>query len=163
MSKTRLRPRFRIISNLSQEEVLNKIKSRLNNKRISVEGQIAQEHAFLRIRKKDQHYWSPELHIWVRKQNNKTIIYGVVGPKPPVWTMFMFFYGLIISVSFFGSIYGFIQWNLGMDAPFLWSIALGILGVILVFMAARFGQWKGRQQMQLLRDFLDDALESNSA
>lgn len=73
--------------------------------------------------------------------------------------MFMFFYTAVLTLWFFGGSYGIIQLWLGIKAPFLWSIPFGIIGVALVFLAARFGQWKGRKQIQLLRDFLDDALD----
>ncbi len=113
----------------------------------------------MRIPEKDQHYWSPELHVWVREQDGSTVVSGVVGPNPKIWTMFMFFYFVVLGLTFFGGIYGIIQWQLGMDAPFLWSIPAGIVGILLVFSAASFGQNKGKEQMLLLRGFLDRAID----
>lgn len=159
MSNSRLRPRFRIVSKLTPDQALNKIKLKLEERTSPFSGQIVQEHAFIRIPEKDQHYWSPELHVWAREQDDETIVYGVLGPKPKIWTMFMFFYTGVITSAFFGSSYGIIQMMLGMEAPFLWSIPLGIIGILLVFGAARYGQFKGKEQMNELKDFLDDALK----
>ena len=160
MSGKRLRPRCRIVSPEDPKVILEKIQSLLQKQETVLNGQVVQEHAFIRIPAKDQHYWSPELHVWVRRQDGETIVYGVMGPKPRIWTMFMFFYTAILTSAFFGSSYGIIQLLLGMKAPFLWSIPLGILAMALVYGAARYGQHKGTAQMKVLRSFLDDALKS---
>ncbi len=162
MSKTRLRPRCRIVSSLSPAAVLDRIGNRLKTGPGTLEGQVVQEHAFIRIPEARQHYWSPELHVWAREQDGETIVYGVMGPKPKIWTMFMFFYTGVITSAFFGSSYGIIQLMLGMEAPFLWSIPLGILGIALVFGAAKYGQYKGRDQMEELQGFLEEAVNGQT-
>jgi len=48
---------------------------------------------------------------------------------------------------------------LGMEAPFLWSIPLGILGVALVYGAAQYGQYKGKEQMEDLKGFLESSVQ----
>ncbi|GAB4320407.1 MAG: hypothetical protein Kow00127_12680 [Bacteroidales bacterium] len=123
-------------------------------------GEVIQEHAFIRFPEGKQRYWTPEMHVWVREEDGKTIVYGVVGPKPRIWTMFMFFYVAIITTWFFGSSYGLIQLFLGMKAPFLWSIPLGLAGVAIVYAAARFGQKRGRDEMNQLVDFTEKIVRS---
>lgn len=157
MSKTRLRPKCRIVSKHSPQQVLEQISTKLKESN-HLEGQVVQEHAFIRIPIEQQHYWSPELHVWARNEDTETIVYGVVGPKPKIWTMFMFFYTGVLTSAFFGSSYGIIQLMLGMEAPFLWSIPLGILGVALIYGAAQYGQGKGKKQMGELQDFLNSAV-----
>ncbi|MCD4729108.1 MAG: hypothetical protein K8R74_00795 [Bacteroidales bacterium] len=161
MSSARLRPRYRITSSLSSKEVLEKIQKKLNSNEFPVSGQTIQEHAFIRIPEKDQHYWSPELHVWIREQDGETIIYGVMGPKPKIWTMFMFFYTAVLTLWFFGSSYGIIQLWLGMKAPFLWSIPMGLLAIVLVYGAAKYGQYKGKAQMELLKNFLEGSVKKS--
>ncbi|MCF8405208.1 MAG: hypothetical protein K9H58_14785 [Bacteroidales bacterium] len=155
MSNPRLRPKCRIVSQQSPGEVLEKLADSLQKETNKFEGQVVQEHAFIRIPEKDQHYWSPELHVWARQEDEGTIVYGVMGPKPKIWTMFIFFYTGVITSAFFGSSYGVIQLLLGMDAPFLWSIPLGILGIALVYGAAQYGQYRGKEQMEQLKAFLE--------
>ena len=75
--------------------------------------------------------------------------------------MFMFFYTAILTLWFFGSSYGIIQLWLGMKAPFLWSIPLGILGLVFVYGAAQYGQYRGKEQMIILKQFLDEAVKNN--
>lgn len=160
MEKARLRPRCRLVSALTPDVVLGKIKQALTNGAHDLQGQVVQEHAFIRIPEEKQHYWSPELHIWARDQDGETIIYGVMGPKPKIWTMFVFFYTAVLTLTFLGGSYGIIQLWLGMEAPFLWSIPGGILGGLLVYGAARYGQFKGKEQMLELREFLESAVQT---
>lgn len=158
MSNTRLRPRYRYVSQKPKKLILQNIINALKKNELNLEGQVVQEHAFIRFPNIEQHYWSPELHIWVREEEHETIIYGVMGPKPRIWTMFMFFYIVILTLWFFGSSYGLIQLWLGLEAGFLWSIPLGAVGVALIYGAAQFGQRKGKEQMRVLLKFMEKAI-----
>jgi hypothetical protein len=160
MEKARLRPRCRYVSVLSPQAVLEKIKKALLQDSHDLQGQVVQEHAFIRFPEEKQHYWSPELHVWARDQEGETIIYGVMGPKPKIWTMFVFFYTAVITLTFLGGSYGFIQLWLDMEAPFLWSVPGGIVGALLIYGAARYGQYKGREQMEELQEFLETAVQT---
>jgi hypothetical protein len=159
MANSGLRPRCRIVTKNSPTIVLDQIKNKLKVQNIGLEGQVVQEHAFIRIPEEKQHYWSPELHVWAREQDGETIVYGVMGPKPKIWTMFMFLYTGVLTMAFFGSSYGIIQLILGIKADFLWSIPFGLLAIAIVFAAARYGQYKGKEQTDLLRNFLEEAIE----
>ena len=159
MPTTRLRPRMRIVSEKPSKTILDQISMLLKKNDFKLEGQVVQEHAFVRFPEHMQKYWTPELDVWAREEENETIVYGVMGPKPKIWTMFMFFYVGILTSAFFGGSYGVIQMILGMDAPFLWSIPLGILGVIIVYSAAQYGQYKGKKEMEILQNFLKEAVE----
>jgi len=131
----------------------------LKERKYPVTGIVVQEHAFIRIPEKDQHYWSPEMHVWAREEEKETIIYGVIGPKPKIWTMFIFFYTVVIVTTFFGGSYGIIQLILGIKADFIWSIPIGFLALALVYGAAFYGQHKGREQMLMLQRFLEAAIK----
>jgi hypothetical protein len=56
-----------------------------------VAGNTLLNHAYLKIPEHEQNYWSPELHITVEAVEGGSLVNGVVGPKPKIWTMFMFF------------------------------------------------------------------------
>lgn len=157
--KIALRPTCYYDSEKNRDQVFKKIKQQLNESTGQLEGVVIQDYAFIRIAKSFQHYWSPELQITVREDENNNKVRALYGPKPIVWTMFMFFYGLVLSISFFGGIYGFIQWWLDMPAPFLWFIPGGFAGLILVYAAALYGQYKGKEQMEILKKFFQDILE----
>ncbi len=130
---------------------------RKDNKKVT--GTTLLNHAYLKIPDREQSYWSPELHVTVEETERGALIRGVVGPKPRIWTMFMFFYSAIIVLFLFGSALGISQWMLGMDAPWLWSIPASVVLWLLVFFAAKYGQRKGNRQMARLRNFVDMILE----
>jgi hypothetical protein len=162
MQTVRLRPRSRYTLKLPQQEVLNRIDEQLKKRKFPLTGIVVQEHAFIRISEKDQHYWSPEMHVWVREEENESIIYSVIGPKPKIWTMFIFFYTIILVLIFFGGSYGFIQLILGIKADFIWSIPIGLMALTLVYGAAYLGQHKGKEQMEILKKFFDEVEENDN-
>lgn len=154
----RVRPRYKRITTLPQCQVIDQILESLIEKQ-EVAGSTLDNHAYLSIPPEDQHYWSPEFHITVEKlENKKTLVRGVLGPKPKVWTMFMFLYSAVIVLFFLGLAMGVSQWMLGMDAPLLWSIPACVILWVLIVIAAQFGQFKGREQTVILWNFIDEAI-----
>lgn len=154
----RIRPRYRRASTLPSCQVVDQILEGLIEKR-GIVGSTLENHAYLRIPDEDQHYWSPEFHVTVEKQEEGSLIRGIVGPKPKVWTMFMFFYSVVIVLFFLGTAMGVSQWMLGMDSPMLWSIPACIILWGLIVTAAKIGQQKGKKQMIKLWRFLDHAID----
>ena len=55
MANTKLRPKCRIVSKLSPDEILEKLGDKLTSGTSNYEGQVVQEHAFIRIPEKNQH------------------------------------------------------------------------------------------------------------
>ena len=162
MTSTRLRPRCRYISEMPKQMILEKIREQLKENKFPLTGIVVQEHAFIRIIEKNQHYWTPEMHVWVREEEKKTIVYGVIGPKPKIWTMFVFVYTAVLVSTFFAISYGIIQYMLGIKADFLLAIPIGFVGLAMVYGAANWGQYKGREQMLVLQDFLHFTVPKNS-
>jgi hypothetical protein len=154
----RIRPRYRRVSRLAPEEVIAQILEGLKAKN-GVAGSTLHNHAYLRIPEEEQHYWSPEFHVTVEELEEGSLVRGVVGPKPKVWTMFMFFYSAVVVLFFLGASMGVSQWMLKMDAPWLWSIPATVFLWFLILAAAKFGQYKGQSQMNRLWQFVDDALD----
>ncbi|MCF6342966.1 MAG: hypothetical protein L3J31_09205 [Bacteroidales bacterium] len=147
------------MTSLTTEEIMDSIVSKLRKNKEKVAGDTLLNHAYLKIPEDEQDYWSPELHVTVEGVEGGSLVNGVVGPKPKIWTMFMFFYTGIIVIFIFGGALGVSQWMLGMNAPWLWSIPLAAFLWLVVFLAAKFGQRQANRQMARLRNFLDLALE----
>ncbi len=155
---TRIRPRFQYKSSMKLSEILSFLKKDIQVSD-EVEAEYMQHHVYLRIPEKDLHYWSPELHLTIDEQEEDTLVRGVIGPKPKVWTMFMFFYSGVIVLFMFGSAIGVSQWMLGLDAPWLWSMPASTLMGLGIFIAAKIGQRLGKAQMQTLIDLVDGVLD----
>ena len=155
----RVRPRYKRLTTVPPCQVIDQILEGLIEKK-GVSGSTLDNHAYLQIPQEDQHYWSPEFNVTVEKQEKGALVRGVLGPKPKVWTMFMFFYSAVIVLFFLGLAMGVSQWMLGMNAPILWSIPACIILWVLIVLAAKFGQFKGRAQTEVLWRFIDEAIEA---
>ncbi len=154
-----VRPRYKRKTNLPPCKVTDEILQALINKK-EVKGEVIKNTAYLKIPEEEQRYWSPEFEVTVSKKgDNESLIRGVIGPKPEIWTMFMFFYAVDFVLLFFGVFMGISQWLLGMDAPMLWSVSAFILLWLLIYLAAQYGRIKARRQTERLLKFLDKAID----
>ncbi|MCG8308120.1 MAG: hypothetical protein MI975_12065 [Cytophagales bacterium] len=155
----RIRPRFKEKLNLPPEEIIRKIQKGLEDNRESWLGKIVDHHIIIKIPAKDQHYWSPQLTLELEGQNGETLIRGLFGPKPAVWTMFVFFYSSIGFLTLMGLIFGLSQMMLNMKAYGLWAFPIGSALISGLFLLSKIGQRLGRDQMQRLVDLLHRSLE----
>lgn len=123
-------------------------------------GKIVTHHVVLNIPAKDQHYWSPQLHMEVEDTEEGSMIRGLFGPKPTVWTLFVFMYSAIGLFALIAATYGYSQWSLGGESWAFWGVPLSLALYLVVYIIARTGQHMGKEQMGVLKEFLDLALES---
>lgn len=92
--------------------------------------------------------------------NSKSVVKGLFGPKPQVWTLFMFIH-FGVAVAFIGfSIMAYVQYTLKTDYTFalFMVIALPILWVVL-YVLGTLGKRTGRKQMEDLEQFMLKTLE----
>lgn len=151
-----LKPRFAFNVDESQEFILNKFKKNLSEDNCKYCTKISGNHIFLDVPKKEEHFWSPQLQIEIDKdENNKTLIKGVLGPKPQVWTFFMFLH-FVVALSFIiVFVWFYVNWSLEKDFQIqkYILIALPIIWVALYFFG-QSGKKLGYNQMVELDDFL---------
>ncbi|MCB0403075.1 MAG: hypothetical protein KDD41_13390 [Flavobacteriales bacterium] len=156
-----IRPRFKLISVRSNEEVLDKIEEALPKQK-EVLGQRSKNHIFLRIPEKKQHYWSPFMEVVVDKYyDNEEMAYirCILGPKQSIWVMLVFFYIFIGVLALFGGMYGLVKWNLGKETIFIWAFPVAFVLFGIIYGTAKYGQRKGRDQMLYLVSFLYHAID----
>lgn len=153
-----VRPRYRRISDKTQSQIIASIVNELRQDR-KVKGSTLENHAYLGIPEAEQKYWSPEMHVTVEALEEGALVRGVIGPRPKIWTMYMFFYSAVVVMFFLGAALGVSQWMLHMDAPWLWSMPICVLLYLLVIAAAKYGQYKSLGQMKTILDFLDNAVD----
>ena len=157
----RIRPRFRKEVSDTPEIVKDKIKTALEKNSAICTGKIVDSHVIFKIPVGQQHYWSPQLTLDLEPKTGGSLIRGLYGPKPGVWTMFVFFYSAIGFLTMMGLIFGLSQMTLKMDPYGLWSVPIGGILLIGLFIISKIGQRLGQEQMQQLKDFLDDSLNPN--
>lgn len=153
-----MRPRFKIIVNENRERVLSKFKQQ-DFKRVLVK--IIDYHIVIDVLQKETHFWSPQLHVEVEKLNeNESVIRGLFGPKPHVWTLFMFIH-FVMAFAFIGfAIITYVKWVLKSNIQFymIGLCAVPVLWIVMYFLG-RLGKRKGENQMKMLQTMLISVLE----
>jgi len=117
------------------------------------------QYLVVQIPKERQHYWSPNLQISLDAAEEQTQVNALITPMPAVWTLFAFSYILILTLGFFGTLYGLAQWQLKQPAPGLWALPITLGLIAVVYSAALIGQRIGHAQTEELTNFLHQSLE----
>lgn len=159
MSTLEIRPRFELSSPLSKEELLGRLDEALNKPEAYFNGYITDWHVVLKIPSTDDHFWSPQLSMDVVDKEEGAVIYGLIGPKPSVWLMFVFFYFFLGFTLMVISVIGFSRYNLGLSAGILWLLPILSVVLIMVYLSASFGKKLGRDQMEQLVLFVKEISE----
>lgn len=163
MTSFRVRPRFRREIRQSPETLSKNIEEQIHHQNSpfimsSVPG--VHSHIILKIPTVERHYWSPQLSLTLEEQEDgQTLVRGLYGPAPSVWTLFTFGYAVLSILSFFAFALGFSQWNLGMPAPILWVLPIVLLLFIGMYVLAQLGQKMGAAQTYKLHYFFENLLE----
>lgn len=155
-----LRPRFSFDIQGNANNVVEKMRKFLNKTEKKYKSKIVDQHIFIDVPDKEAHFWSPQLHIEiVEKSENEATVKGLFGPKPQVWTLFMFLHFIVggAFITFVSMLY--IKYSLGESLvfPLVMTIALPIVWVLL-YVFGRLGRDTGKKQMKDLHRLLMDAL-----
>lgn len=155
-----LRPRFFQDLDVPSEKTLNAFAERGKTCKDFKISRI-DHHVFIRIPKKDQHFWSPQLHLEIYYVDERPKLKGLFGPSPTVWTFFMFAH-FIVATAFTGAgIWMYVNMSLGDD--YLYAIIVMILLFItwfVLYFAGRLGREAGKKEMQDLYRFMKSTLDS---
>ncbi|MCF6307552.1 MAG: GTP-binding protein [Flavobacteriaceae bacterium] len=154
-----LRPRFKLEINQNNENALKTFDKTKENQKDFVVSRV-DNHVFIRIPKSKQHFWSPQLHLEIEKiDDHKSELKGLFGPKPSVWTMFMFFHFAVIGLFVIVGVWAYTNWSLKTDYGMQIGIMFGLIAVwIFLYFAGRMGKEKGKEEMKQLCGFLEDTL-----
>ncbi|MBO6586318.1 MAG: hypothetical protein JJ953_09460 [Gracilimonas sp.] len=155
----RIRPRIRVKTALSSEDIHRRIRAQLNSDNAACEGQTTKGFATIYPPHKDQHFWSPQLTITVEENEDGNLVRGLYGPKPSVWTMFVFFYSVIGFATMIILMAGLSLWSLGNPATILWLFPVLLLLFLSLYLVAYFGQKLGHKQMGNIHRFIEECLE----
>lgn len=159
MTSFRIRPRFSVISELPQEEILESMKQELKKEECECIGVVIPGHATVKIHPNNIHFWSPQLDLSLEDEDKGTLIRGLYGPNPSVWSLFAFGY-LVIGILFmFIIIIGFSAVSLNEDTYVLWGLPILIGLAIGIYLLSQLGQKIGAEQTFTLHHFIEKVLE----
>ncbi len=163
MSSVHIRPRFQMRAAGSAAEVLARIRQALEQPGAAVRGTVSAHHALLRIPDPHSHFWSPRLTVEVLEiAPQQSELRCLFAPAPAVWTLFVAIYAAVGFGGLVALIWGLSACSLGMDAGVLWLVPVALLLGLTAWLTAAFGQRLGRDQMVVLREFLEKALAESS-
>jgi hypothetical protein len=156
-----LRPRFKFNVNKNNESLLSLFESKSKEQTEFVITRV-DDHVFIKIPKAKQHFWSPQLHLEINEDyDHKEIskIYGLFGPNPTVWTMFMFFHFIVAGLFIGFAIWAYVNWSLDSNyAIQLFSAIFMIVIWFALYFSGRLGKKAGMEQMHELHHFMRDTL-----
>ena len=157
-----LRPRFKMEFNENQQKLIAKFQRNVKNANCKYCVKVIDGHIVIDIPADENHFWSPQLHFEIdRVDENKSIVKGLFGPKPQVWTFFMFIH-FAMAFAFIGfSIMAYVKYTLKSDYKIALTVTaiLPILWIIMYFLG-RIGKKTGHKQMDELYGFMMESLKS---
>jgi hypothetical protein len=111
------------------------------------------------------HYWSPEMTVRIEKSefSDDVLVHCLIGPRQAVWAMFALIYAAIGLITCFGGMFGLVQYSTSGSSPWIYVIPVGIVLLSSVFLTAKYGQHKGRDQMLHLVSFVYHSLNEISS
>lgn len=155
-----LRPRFKIELTEDKETLLKKFDLQTSNSVPFVVTRV-DNHVFIKLPERDQHFWSPQLHLEINSfKKNTSTINGLFGPKPSVWTMFMFAHFMVLCVFLVFGVWAYANFSLKKS----FSIQLVVMGLMtltwfVLYFAGRTGKTKGKDEMTALNNFMKNIIE----
>ncbi|WP_299367718.1 GTP-binding protein [Winogradskyella sp.] len=158
-----LRPRFKFNVNHDNEHLLSLFETEGKKQSDFIVTRV-DDHVFIKIPKDKQHFWSPQLHLEINEDyDDKDIstIYGLFGPNPTVWTMFMFLHFVVACIFVGFAIWAYVNWSLDNDYAVQLFVTLMMIVVwFALYFSGRLGKKAGMEQMHQLHHFMRDTLRS---
>ncbi len=140
---------------------MNRIAVLLENSPSNIKGYITNNHVTLDITGADVHYWSPQLNFRVEpdeENQNHSVVSGLIGPRPAVWSMFMFIYAGIGIIALFISFFAVSKLLLGKSSDLIYAFPIALLFMLTAYLVGKYGEKLAENQMDLLRQFVREAV-----
>ena len=160
LNKVVLRPRFKIELNKTNTAILDAFEAKQKSQNQFIVSRV-DEHVFIKLPKEKQRFWSPQLHIEINEtEDNKSQLYGLFGPNPTVWTLFIFLHFAVAGLFIAFCIWAYSNYALKED--YFLQIS-GIVLMVLVwfglYIAGRLSKASNQEEMNELNNFMNTVLE----
>jgi len=155
-----LKPRFKETLKASQESVIELLKKSFKADNCKFDSKFVGHHIVIDVPKEDKHFWSPQLHIEIEKETDATtILKGLFGPKPQVWTFFMFIHFAVAITFFVFLVIAYSKYTLDKDYSFALTmcVLMPVLWVVF-YVFGQIGKKKGYTQMLEIHDYMMEGL-----
>ena len=156
-----IRPRFNLEIPHDKEIIMSRLAMLIKNSSDEIKGVIIDDHIILDIADHKTHYWSPQLNFRVEQNDldeKSCTVAGLIGPRPTVWTLFMFIYFFIAIVGFVISSFGISKMFLGEYSNLILALPISILLMSTAFAVGKYGERLARDQTEILKHFVREAI-----
>lgn len=155
-----IRPRFTLKVDCEPDVAIQQILRSLEEEK-TVSGVQYKQTLFIKIPSWMAHYWSPEMTVRIEKSQftEQVLVHCLLGPRQSVWAMYALIYAAILLLTTFGGMFGIVQYSTVGSSPWIWLIPIGIVLLSTVFITAKIGQSKGRDETLHLVSFLYHSLD----
>lgn len=155
-----LRPRIKIISNLRKNEIINRIKNKIDDPKAGCTGWAKEDYALVCAPQSERHLWTPQLNLQIDETENGTEVRGVIGPSSSVWTAFAFTFSILGFAAFVALFWGLSLLSLDHSAEILWVVPIILLLILGVYLLARIGQKLSKNEVKYLKEFVNTVLNN---
>jgi len=160
-----IRPRFEIASEYEVAELQEIMKKALKSDDAPCAGKVRYGYVSLYPEEADHHYWSPHLSVTIEPVDNEeapdakgSILRGLYGPSPAVWTKFVFVYAIIALSTLIATVIGLANMTIGEPTTILWAVPILILLFASMFLVSSIGQKKGHNQIEDIHHFFEKCI-----
>lgn len=162
MSRPTLRPEFYWSLTEPARAAIDRLEAALDASEPPLVTQRTGLHMTVTVPPRVRHLWSPWLNLEFISPtpDGGGSLHARFSPAPSLWTGFMMLYLTLATAGFFALMFVGAQLALGHAPTLLWVVLGCTLGGAGLWWVSRIGQNLARQQMVMLRDAVESALDS---
>lgn len=163
LNRILLKPRFKLRYSDKKEDIIAQFRQNLSDEKCRFPGKVVDHHIVIDVPEGEESFWSPQLHVEVEQEEGMTIVKGILGPKPKIWTFFIFLHFAVAVTFFISFVIFYSRWSLDHDysISLMMCILMPVLWILLYFVG-QLGKKFGYKQMQELHSFLLEALQDKT-
>lgn len=159
----RLRPRLEMSVSLTPAELAARVEAMLAAGGSPCRGFANEGQIELHIAESQRRYFSPQLLVNLTRDGEGAELVGHFGPNGNVWTMFLAAYAFVALSALTGLFLGVSQLIAQESAWGLWLVPAGGALIVMIYIAAAYGQRLGAKQTHILQEFLESAIDSETS
>lgn len=159
----RARPEIDLEVPLPVPEVLQAFARELRDPDAVCSGGVRGEDVTLGLSEVSHRWYSPMVVLTVQATEQGSRVKGHIGPRPNLWTFFVFIYSVQVAAVIAAGMLGSVQANLAMDPVGLKVLPIPLLGLSGCCGLDLLGRRLGAGQIGLIQGFIDRALPRSAA
>lgn len=156
-----IRPRFQMMLDISNLKVLNAFENLSTSQSNFIVSRV-DDHVFIKFPKAEQTLWTPQLHLEINEvSSTSSKLYGLFGPNPTLWLLFMFLHLVLTVVAIGFSIWLYSNWSLGNTVVLQTIVLVVVLCIwVLLYIFGRLGRASVKPEMKQLKQFMNSVLDA---